>query len=75
VVLVTDRVTVVARGGDLEQEWLPACPGGGVEHVDHVAGLVRVQFVDGRAMHAQAERMVKADVRYRFVIDMASLDA
>ena len=54
VVLEADRVAVVAGGGDLEQQRLAAGAGRGLEHIDHVAGLVRVQLVDDRAMHVQA---------------------
>ena len=48
------RVAVVAGGGDLEQQRLAAGAGRGLEHVDHVAGPMRVQLVDDRAVHVQA---------------------
>ena len=54
VVLEADAVAVVAGGGDLEQQRLAPGAGGGLQHVDHVAGLVGVQLVDDRAMHVQA---------------------
>jgi hypothetical protein len=54
VVLEADRVAVVAGGGDLEQQRLAPGAGRGLQHVDHVAGPVRVQLVDDRAMDVQA---------------------
>jgi hypothetical protein len=54
VVLIADAVTVVAGGGDLEQQRLASGTGRGLQHVDHVSGPVRVQLVDDRAMHVQA---------------------
>ena len=54
VVLEADAVAVVAGGGDLEQQRLAPGAGGGVQHIDHVAGLVGMQLVDDRAMHVQA---------------------
>ena len=53
-VLEADRVAVVAGGGDLEQERLAAGAGRGLQHIDHVAGLMGVQLVDDRAVHVQA---------------------
>ena len=52
--LVADAMAVVAGGGDLEQERLPSGAGGGLQHVDHVAGLMGVQLVDDGTMHVQA---------------------
>ena len=54
VVLEADRVAVVAGGGDLEQQRLAAGAGGGLQHIDHVTGLVGVQLVDDGAMHVEA---------------------
>ena len=54
VVLEADGVAVVAGGGDLEQQRLAAGAGGGLQHIDDVAGLVGMQLVDDRAMHVQA---------------------
>jgi type I restriction enzyme, R subunit len=53
-VLEADRVAVVAGGGDLEQQRLAAGAGRGLQHIDHVAGLMGVQLVDDRPMHVQA---------------------
>ena len=54
VVLEADAVPVIAGSGDLEQQRLAPGAGRGLEHVDHVAGPVRVQLVDDRAVHVQA---------------------
>jgi hypothetical protein len=54
VMLVADAVAVVAGGGDLEQERLPAGAGRGLQYIDHVAGLMGMELVDDRAVHVEA---------------------
>ena len=54
VVLEADAVAVVAGGGDLEQQRLAPGAGGGLQHIDHAAGLVGMQLVDDGTMHVEA---------------------
>ena len=51
--LVTDRVPVVARGGDRDRERLPPRAGRRVEHVPELAVRLRVQLVEDDPVRVQ----------------------
>ncbi|MNS33735.1 hypothetical protein D3C72_658520 [compost metagenome] len=52
--LIADAGAVSTGGGDHPQQRLVACAGRRVDHVEHIARLVRVQLVDDAAVDVQA---------------------